>query len=139
MDANETGHLPISSEGDMVSCRKVIRTLATAVGFGMTDVTRIITSVSELARNIYVHSGTDGVMKWRIRQQAGKVGLELTFEDKGVGIANVEHAMQSGFTTASNSLGMGLSGVKRLMDEMDISSELGVGTTVRIIKWGKIK
>lgn len=139
MDVKETGQLPISSEGDMVTCRKVIRTLATTVGFGMTDVTRIITSVSELARNVYVHSGTDGVMRWRILHQAGKIGLEMVFEDKGVGIANIEQAMQSGFTTANNSLGMGMSGVKRLMDEMDVQSEVGVGTTVSITKWGRAK
>jgi serine/threonine-protein kinase RsbT len=139
MDVKETGQLLITSEGDMVTCRKVIRTLATSVGFGMTDVTRIITSVSELARNIYVHSGTDGLMRWRILQHAGKIGLELTFEDQGVGIANIGHAMQSGFTTTNNSLGMGLSGVKRLMDEMDVQSEVGVGTTVRITKWGRAK
>jgi serine/threonine-protein kinase RsbT len=138
MDVKETGELPITSEGDMVTCRKVIRTLAASVGFGMTDVTRIITSVSELARNIYVHSGSNGMMRWRVLQQSSKVGLELTFEDQGIGIANIEQAMQSGFTTA-NSLGMGMSGVKRLMDEMDVHSEVGVGTTVKIMKWGKAK
>lgn len=139
MEDKDTGQLPITSEGDMVTCRKVIRTLATSIGFGMTDVTRIITSVSELARNIYVHSGSDGVMRWRIIQQSGKIGLELVFEDQGIGIANIEQALQSGFTTSSNSLGMGLSGVKRLMDEMDMRSEVGVGTTVKVTKWGRAK
>jgi len=138
MDVKEAGHLPITSEGDMITCRKAIRTLATSAGFGMTDVTRIVTSVSELARNIYTHAGSDGVMRWRILLQADKVGLELIFEDQGIGIANIEQAMQPGFTTA-NSLGMGMSGVKRLMDEMDVHSEVGVGTTVKIMKWGRAK
>jgi serine/threonine-protein kinase RsbT len=139
MDDKETGQLPITSEGDMVTCRKVVRTLATSAGFGMTDVTRIITSVSELARNIYAHSGSDGVMRWRILHQSGKVGIELTFEDHGIGIPNIEQALQSGFTTSNNSLGMGLSGVKRLMDELDIQSEVNVGTTIKVTKWGRTK
>jgi serine/threonine-protein kinase RsbT len=135
----KSGELPIKTEGDLVTCRKAIRTLATSAGFGMTDVTRIVTSVSELARNIYVHAGSDGVMHWQIHNQSGKVGLELIFKDQGVGIANVEQALQAGFSTSNNSLGMGLSGVKRLMDEMDIVSELGVGTTVTIVKWARVK
>ena len=139
MGVTESGSLPISSEGDLVTCRKVIRTLATSVGFGMTDVTRIVTSVSELARNIYVHADSDGEMLWRTLYQTGKVGLELVFKDQGKGIANIEQAIQSGFSTANNSLGMGLSGVKRLMDGMDVQSEVGVGTTVTVIKWARIK
>lgn len=139
MEIKDTGELPITSEGDMVTCRKVIRTLATSVGFGMTDVTRIVTSVSELARNIYTHAGSDGVMQWRILHQSGKVGLELIFEDQGIGIASIEQAMQTGFTTSTNSLGMGMSGVKRLMDEMDVHSEVGIGTTVKVTKWGRAK
>ena len=104
----------------------------------MTDVTRIVTAVSELARNVYVHAESIGMMHWNILQQPGKVGIELIFEDKGKGIPDIDQAMEAGFTTA-NSMGMGLSGVKRLMDDMFISSEPGVGTTVKIVKWGRIK
>jgi serine/threonine-protein kinase RsbT len=138
MATEETGEHPVKSEGDIVTCRKLIRIAAVAAGFGMTDVTRIVTAVSELARNVYVHSGSDGVMRWEILYQAGKVGIQLEFEDYGKGIADVDQAMEVGFTTAGT-MGMGLSGVKRLMDDMSIKSELGVGTTIVVEKWGRVK
>lgn len=135
MEGKDDGELPIKSEGDIVACRKVIRELATAAGFGVTDVTRIVTSVSELARNVYVHAD-HGVMRWKFLTQPGKIGVELVFEDRGIGIASVEQAMTPGYTTAK-SMGMGLPGVKRLMDDMDVVSEVGVGTTVRVRKWAR--
>lgn len=138
MERNDTGECHIGSEGDIVTCRKIIRNVTTVAGFGMTDVTRIVTAVSELARNVYVHSKSDGVMRWSVLQQPGKVGIELIFQDYGKGIPNIEQAMEAGFTTAG-SMGMGLSGVKRLMDEMQVTSEVDVGTTVKIVKWGRVK
>jgi serine/threonine-protein kinase RsbT len=138
MANQETGENPIKSEGDIVTCRKLIRNAAVAAGFGMTDVTRIVTAVSELARNVYVHSGSDGVMRWEILYQPGQIGIHLEFEDYGKGIPDVEQAMEVGFTTAGT-MGMGLSGVKRLMDDMAIKSEVGVGTTITIEKWGRAK
>lgn len=134
----ESGEDFIQSEGDIVTCRKTVRNVTTAAGFGMTDVTRIVTAVSELARNVYVHAGSHGVMRWQLLQQPGKIGIELVFEDYGKGIPDVNQAMEAGFTTAG-SMGMGLSGVKRLMDEMDIKSEVGVGTTITVTKWGRAK
>lgn len=138
MATQEVGENPIKSEGDIVTCRKLIRNAATSAGFGMTDVTRIVTAVSELARNVYVHAGSDGVMRWELLYQPGQVGIRLEFEDYGKGIPDVEQAMEAGFTTAG-SMGMGLSGVKRLMDSMGIKSEVGVGTTIIIEKWGRAK
>jgi serine/threonine-protein kinase RsbT len=138
MATQETGENPIQSEGDIVTCRKLVRNVASAAGFGMTDVTRIVTAVSELARNVYVHSGSHGVMRWEILYQAGQVGIRLEFEDFGKGIPDVTQALEAGFTTAG-SMGMGLSGVKRLMDSMDIKTEVNVGTTVTIEKWGRAK
>lgn len=138
MATQEVGENPIKSEGDIVTCRKLIRNAATSAGFGMTDVTRIVTAVSELARNVYVHAGSDGVMRWELLYQPGQVGIRLEFEDYGKGIPDVEQAMEAGFTTAG-SMGMGLSGVKRLMDSMGIKSEVGVGTTITIEKWGRAK
>jgi len=138
MATEETGENPIKSEGDIVTCRKLIRSAAASAGFGMTDVTRIVTAVSELARNVFVHSGSDGVMRWQILYQAGKVGIQLEFEDYGKGIPDVDQAMEAGFTTAGT-MGMGLSGVKRLMDDMAIKSEIGVGTTITVEKWGRAK
>lgn len=135
MDGTTSGELPIKTESDIVACRKAIRESATAAGFGVTDVTRIVTAVSELARNVYVHADS-GLMCWTILSMPGKVGIELIFQDQGKGISNVEQAMMPGFTTAK-SMGMGLPGVKRLMDEMEITSEVGVGTTVKIKKWAR--
>ncbi len=115
--------------------RKVVRDAATVLGFGITDVTRIVTAASELTRNIY-HYAQSGVMRWRSLNQDLRVGLELTFEDSGPGIPDVERAMEVGFST-SKGLGLGLPGAKRLMDEMTIQSTVGKGTTVVVRKWLK--
>jgi serine/threonine-protein kinase RsbT len=115
--------------------RKVVRDAATALGFGLTDVTRIVTAASELTRNIY-HYAKSGVVRWRSLNQAAKVGLELTFEDSGPGIPDVPKAMEVGFSTG-HGLGMGLPGAKRLMDELVIESTVGKGTTVVVRKWLK--
>lgn len=138
MATQDSGAHPIQSEGDIVSSRRLIRNAAMSAGFGMTDVTRIVTAVSELARNVYVHAGSDGEMRWEILRQPGQVGIRLEFEDYGKGIPNIDQAMEAGFTTAG-SMGMGLSGVKRLMDEMQVKSEVGVGTLVTVTKWGRAK
>lgn len=132
MAYTDTGELPIKTESDIVACRKAIRDRTTAAGFGVTDVTRIVTAVSELARNVYVHA-SQGVMRWTFPSEPGRIVIELVFQDQGQGIENIEQAMLPGFTT-QKSMGMGLPGVKRLMDEMEITSEVGVGTTVKIRK-----
>ena len=101
--------------------------------FGITDITRIVTAASELARNVY-HYAETGVMHWTILDQGTRVGLELVFMDNGPGIADIEEAMQPGFTTRGG-LGLGLPGVKRLMDDMQIVSAPGQGTQVKTRKW----
>ena len=134
MKSDDHGEFAIGSEGDIVMARKLVRNAATALGFGITDVTRIVTAASELTRNIYQHAGS-GVMRWQSFGNAGD-GIELTFEDKGPGIPDVAKAMEMGFTTGEG-LGMGLPGSKRLMDELTIQSVVGEGTTVRARKWLK--
>ena len=133
MNGLQQGEFRIGSEGDIVMARKVVRNAATALGFGITDVTRIVTAASELTRNIYQYAGS-GVMRWRCLSQNARVGLELIFEDNGPGISDVAKAMESGFTTGKG-LGMGLPGAKRLMDEMTVQSQAGKGTTVEVRKW----
>lgn len=135
MNEPHQGEFQITSENDIVMARKVVRDAATTLGFGITDVTRIVTAASELTRNIY-HYAKCGVMYWRALNQDSRVGLELTFKDSGPGIPDVERAMEPGFTTG-NGLGMGLPGSKRLMDEMTIESTVGKGTTVVVRKWLK--
>lgn len=133
MNASVEGQLPIQSEGDVIAARRSIRAAASALGFGLTDLTRIVTAVSELTRNIYHHAG-GGSVHWRSLDVDGRIGIELVFEDQGPGIADLEMALQEGFTSGQG-LGMGLSGSKRLMDEMEIASEVGRGTTVTATKW----
>jgi serine/threonine-protein kinase RsbT len=125
--------VPIESEADIVAARRIVRDAAVALGFGVTDVTRIVTASSELTRNIFRYAGS-GEMRLRTISHADHRGIELVFEDRGPGIADLEGAMKAGFST-SGGLGLGLPGAKRLMDEMEIDSEVGRGTRVTIRKW----
>jgi len=129
------GEFTIATEGDIVTARRLVREAAVAIGFGFVDVTRIVTAASELTRNIYHYAGS-GVMRWNVVSDGGREGLELVFEDHGPGIADVDKAMEPGFSTGKG-LGLGLPGARRLMDEMTIKSKVGVGTTVRVQKWVK--
>src|ERR1051325_7182959 len=123
----------IQSEKDIVVARRAVRDAADRLGFGMTDMTRIVTGASELARNIFRYA-RPGVMRLRAVDRNGRRGLELEFQDHGPGIANCEQGMVEGFAR-SGGLGLGLRGTKRLMDEMQIQTEIGKGTTVIVRKW----
>jgi serine/threonine-protein kinase RsbT len=127
------GMVSIESETDIVAARREVRELAMQAGFGVTDVTRIVTAASELARNIFKYAGK-GSMRWRNIQDNGRSGVELTFIDSGPGIEDVERALQEGYSTGDG-LGMGLSGARRLMDDFDIQSAIGKGTMVTVKKW----
>jgi len=129
------GEFRIESESDIVMARRIVREAATDIGFGIVDVTRIVTAASELTRNIYAYAST-GVMRWQVLRRAMDIGLELAFVDQGPGIPDVAKAMEAGFSTGKG-LGMGLPGSKRLMDEMAIESTVGKGTTVVVRKWLK--
>jgi serine/threonine-protein kinase RsbT len=126
--------LTIEGEGDIVAVRKVVRGVATAMGFGITDITRIVTAASELARNIVTYAGS-GDMVIRPLLRGDTSGIEMIFEDDGPGIADVNLALTVGYTT-SGGLGLGLPGSRRLMDEMEIGSGSdGSGTKVTVRKW----
>jgi serine/threonine-protein kinase RsbT len=129
------GTVRIISETDIVAIRKAVREEATTLGFGVTDVTRIVTAASELARNVF-HFAYSGVMQLRTFASNGNIGIELTFIDEGPGIPDIAKAMEVGYASKGG-LGLGLPGTKRLMDEMDIQSEPDKGTTVTIKKWMK--
>ncbi len=133
MKSRSQGEVPIETEGDIVLARRTVREVAGEAGFGLTDITRIVTASSELARNIFKYAGK-GTLRWRCIENNDRQGLELQFVDHGPGIPDVELALQEGYST-SNGLGMGLPGVKRLMDEMQIQSSPGQGTTVTLKKW----
>lgn len=125
--------VPIRHDSDVVAARSVGRSVAEQGGFGSTDITMIATAISELARNIlkYAHEGE--VVVETVRQDS-KTGLLVVARDDGPGIADVGLAMQDGFSTA-NSLGLGLPGTRRMMDEFEIVSSPGHGTIVTVIKW----
>jgi len=123
----------IDSESSIITVRRGVRDQTQEQGFGITDVTRIVTAASELTRNILLYAGS-GVMRWREIDNEGRIGVELIFEDQGPGIPDVEEAMQEGYTTGGG-LGLGMPGSKRLMDEMEVESAAGKGTTVKVRKW----
>jgi serine/threonine-protein kinase RsbT len=133
MSSQQQREVQIRSDNDIVAARRMVRAVAQSLDFGMTDVTRIVTATSELARNVVLYAGS-GVMRWRELGISGRVGVELTVEDNGPGIANIAQVMQEGYTT-SGGLGLGLPGSKRLMDEFEIASEIGKGTRITMRKW----
>lgn len=133
MSADGCGEVHIDAEIDIVTIRRTVREVTAELGFGSTDTTRIVTAASELARNVYKYADS-GTMRWARIAANGRPGIELVFEDRGPGIADVDQAMVEGYTS-SNGLGMGLPGAKRLMDELSVSSDPGVGTTVTVRKW----
>jgi serine/threonine-protein kinase RsbT len=125
--------IAINSDSDIVTARKRGRETASRLGFTSTDSTLIATAISELARNIllYAHQGEIGLT---VIEGPDRRGLRVVARDDGPGIPDVERALQEGFST-SRSLGMGLSGVRRLVDDFQIVSEPGHGTTVIVKKW----
>ena len=129
----EPRSVEIRGEPDIVTARQIARHVAKDIGFSMTDQIKIATGVSELTRNIvrYTEGGRVDV-KEIVRD--GKRGIEIVCVDKGQGISDMELAMKDGYTT-SGGLGAGLPGTKRLMDEFEIASTVGVGTKVVCRKW----
>ncbi|PYX71524.1 MAG: ATP-binding protein [Acidobacteria bacterium] len=125
--------IPISCDVDIVKARQAGRRLAEDVGFVFTELALIATAISELARNI-VRYAKSGEIAIRPITNSARRGIQIVALDRGPGIRDVEQALQIGFSTAGG-LGLGLPGVRRLMDEFDIQSKLGQGTTVRITKW----
>ena len=123
----------INSDIDVVAARQKGRELATMLGFVSTDSTLLATAISELARNI-VRYAKHGEIVIAPIQSGDRVGITVVARDKGPGIASIVLAMQDGYST-SGGLGLGLPGVKRLMDEFHLASDANVGTTVTIKKW----
>lgn len=129
----QKAELSIQSSADVILVRQAVRQSAIELGFSLIDQTKIVTAASELARNTLDYGG-GGTARLETLQDGGRRGLRLTFEDQGPGIPDIEMALKDGFTTG-NGLGMGLSGAKRLANEFEIESTLGVGTRVTIVRW----
>lgn len=125
--------MPVNADIDIVTARQKGRELARELGFTSTDLALIATAISELARNIILYANT-GKIILDVSENGSRRGIKVVARDDGPGIPDVERALEEGFST-SRSLGLGLSGVRRLMDEFDIVSEVGHGTTVTVKKW----
>lgn len=105
-----------------------------AAGLRLVDQTKLITAVSELARNMTRYAGGGTVALSAVRESSRR-GVQAVFSDQGPGIADVAEAMRNGFTTGTG-LGLGLGGAKRLVHEFKIETSLGEGTTVTVVMWG---
>jgi serine/threonine-protein kinase RsbT len=131
--ATDEIRVPVESDMDIVVARQKGRALAARLGFSSGDATMVATAISELARNIVLYA-IRGEMVFRLDANGGEPVLVITARDEGAGIADVRQALQDGYST-SGRLGVGLPGVKRLMDEFEISSTVGFGTVVVVKKW----
>ena len=125
----------IRTDADVVTARQEARTLGASLGFSSTDLTLLATAISEIARNITTYAG-EGEVALRVVTEAGRRGVEVVASDDGPGIADVELAMQDGYTTG-NGLGLGLPGTRRLVDDFELRTEPGSGTTIRLVKWSR--
>lgn len=123
----------IKNEWSIVAARQAGRELARQIGFGAVDQARITTAISELARNIYLYADSGQICLKKV-EIMNRIGMEVVAVDQGPGIKDLRSVMEDGFTT-SGGLGAGLPGVKRLMDEFSIESEIESGTTITTVKW----
>ena len=123
----------VTGDADIVTARTRAKDLAATLGFSRTDQTLIAAAVSEIARNIVVYAGA-GEVALRARRDNGRWGLVVVARDEGPGIADLAQALTDGYSTAG-SLGVGLPGSRRLMDSLEVDSEVGRGTTVTMLKW----
>ncbi len=119
---------------DIVEIRRRAKQKAEALGFHSAKVYRIVIAVSELAHNLLFHSHFGGTIRVATVREEGRTGIEIVSADRGPGIADIDLAMQDGYST-NGGLGSGLPGVKRLMDEFTIQSQVGTGTTVAARIW----
>lgn len=128
-------NVPIASDQDVVAARQKGRTLAMGLGFSASDSTLLATAISELARNIVCYAGRgEIVLRSNHNSNSDRPGVTVVARDAGPGIPSIDQALRDGYST-SGSLGLGLPGVRRLMDEFEIVSEVGRGTTVTVRKW----
>lgn len=123
----------INTSDDIVAARKAGHQLALDLGFSLTDVTMIATAISEIARNITSYAGR-GEVRVAVADREGRRALVVRAADDGPGIADIDRAMEDGYTTGRG-LGMGLPGARRLMDRLVVESALGRGTVIEMWKW----
>jgi serine/threonine-protein kinase RsbT len=125
--------MPLSSDEHVVAVRKAARDMAIEIKLSLVDQTKLVTAASELARNTIKYGG-GGVAHIHLLNDGSRSGVQISFVDQGPGIADVELALQDGFTSGGG-LGLGLGGSKRLVDEFEIVTAPGQGTAITIGKW----
>ena len=128
--------LPIQSGDDVVRVRQFVRNAAADNGFSLVDQTKLVTAASELARNTLVHGRGGAARVEEVKSANGRVGIKLYFTDEGPGIPDIGLALTDGWTTGTG-LGLGLSGARRLVDEFELTSKPGAGTSVVVVKWSR--
>lgn len=127
--------LPIAREDHIAEVRRQVKAMSQARGFDPFATAAITTAASELARNVWTHAGRGEVICEEI-SDGTRAGVRLEFRDEGPGISDLERALRGGHSTA-RSLGLGLSGSRRLVDEFHIESTPGRGTVVQVVKWAR--
>ena len=125
--------MEIRTSEDVVLVRQSVRRSAVSIGLGLVDQTKVVTASSELARNTLDYGG-GGTVRIEVVENDRRSGIRLVFEDEGPGIPDVDLALKDGYTTG-NGMGLGLSGAKRLSHEFEISSKMGEGTRVSLLRW----
>ncbi|HEX7004120.1 MAG TPA: anti-sigma regulatory factor [Trueperaceae bacterium] len=133
MKVRRSDELAVRSADDIVRARQTVRSWAVEMRFSLVDQTKLVTAASELARNMHVYGG-GGKLRLEMLENGNRQGLRMTFEDKGPGIADVELAMKDGYSTGEG-MGLGLGGARRLVNEFELSSRVGEGTSVVATKW----
>jgi len=128
--------LPIRSGDDVVRVRQFVRNAAADNGLSLVDQTKLVTAASELARNTLVHGGGGAARVEVVKSANGRAGVKLYFTDEGPGITDIELALTDGWSTGTG-LGLGLSGARRLVDEFELTSGPGAGTSVVVVKWSR--
>ncbi len=123
----------LRSDLEIVAARRGVTDWAREIGLTVLDRTKVVTAASELARNTVVYGG-GGVMSLEMVRDGSRQGLRLTFEDQGPGIADVDRALEDGYSTGGG-MGLGLPGARRLMNEFELTSTVGVGTCVTVVRW----
>jgi serine/threonine-protein kinase RsbT len=126
--------IAIESDADVVTARQRARALAVGLDMPSTDQTLLATAISEVARNITAYAVRGEVLLELVRDGDGRRGIRVVARDEGPGIADLERALTDGYTTGGG-LGLGLPGARRLVDEFNIETAPGVGTTVTLVKW----
>ena len=126
--------IAIESDADVVTARQRARALAVGLDMPSTDQTLLATAISEVARNITAYAVRGEVLLELVRDGEGRRGIRVVARDEGPGIADLERALTDGYTTGGG-LGLGLPGARRLVDDFEIETAPGVGTTVTLVKW----